>query len=47
MVSSLAQQIDQSQIIDDVYDSEIVTKPGHVLTCVRPQINQLQLIYDP
>ena len=46
-VNTLTQQLDQSKIIDDIYDSELLTNPEHVLDSVRPQINQMKLLIDP
>ena len=43
-VSTLTQQLDESKIIDDIYDSQVLTNPNHVLASVKPQINYMKLM---
>ena len=39
--------LDESKIIDDIYDSDILTNSNHVLMSVRPQIDQISLLIAP
>ena len=40
-MNPLTTQLDQSKIIDDIYDSRILTQEDYTLSSCRPQINQM------
>lgn len=43
-VNQLSEQLDQSKIIDEIYDSDLLTKPDHLLFSIRNRVDHMKLM---